>query len=45
MISHLPGLMLIPMKPGTNGLPIPGVDAEVVDEKGEPVAPGRRGSS
>jgi acetyl-CoA synthetase len=43
MISHLPGLMLIPMKPGTNGMPIPGVDAEVVDEQGVPVKPGEKG--
>ncbi len=43
MIAHLPGLMLIPMKPGTNGLPIPGVDAEVVDDKGEPVKHGEKG--
>ena len=44
MISILPGLSLIPMKAGTNGLPIPGVDADVVDEKGDSVSPGRRGS-
>jgi acetyl-CoA synthetase len=43
MVSHLPGLMLIPMKPGTNGLPIPGIDADVVDEKGEPVPLGKKG--
>jgi len=43
MISHLPGLALIPLKPGTNGLPIPGVDAEVVDDKGEPVPLGQKG--
>jgi acetyl-CoA synthetase len=38
LISHLPGLLLIPMKPGTNGLPLPGIDADVVDERGERVA-------
>ncbi len=43
MISILPGLMLIPMKPGANGLPIPGIDAEVVDDKGDPVAHGEKG--
>ena len=43
MISQLPGLMLIPMKPGANGLPIPGVDADVVDEKGDSVAPRAKG--
>ena len=43
MISHAPGLMLVPLKPGTNGMPLPGVDADVVDENGEPVKPGERG--
>jgi len=43
MISHLPGLKLLPMKPGTNGLPIPGVDADVVDDDGEPVGRGQKG--
>lgn len=43
IVSHLPGLMLLPMKPGTNGLPIPGVDADVVDDAGQPVAPGEKG--
>ncbi|MDG7020308.1 MAG: acetate--CoA ligase [Nitrososphaerota archaeon] len=43
MVSHLPGLKLLPMKPGTNGLPIPGVDADVVDEGGQPVGPGEKG--
>jgi acetyl-CoA synthetase len=43
MISIVPGLMLIPMKPGTNGLPIPGVKADVVDENGISVAPGKKG--
>src|SRR5438445_363243 len=43
MISHLPGLMLVPLKPGTNGLPIPGVDADVVDDKGESVGPKQKG--
>ncbi|AHC50804.1 3-hydroxypropionyl-CoA synthetase [Sulfolobus acidocaldarius SUSAZ] len=36
MISHLPGLYLIPMKPGTNGMPIMGVEADVVNEDGKP---------
>lgn len=43
MISILPGLALVPMKAGANGFPIPGVDADVVDEKGEPVSAGARG--
>jgi acetyl-CoA synthetase len=43
MISNLPGLKLTPMKPGANGLPIPGVKADVVDEAGASVAPGKKG--
>jgi acetyl-CoA synthetase len=43
LVSHLPGYLLTPLKPGTNGLPIPGVDAAVVDEHGNPVKPGERG--
>ena len=38
MISITPGGEMIPMKPGTNGLPIPGIDADVVDESGRPAA-------
>ncbi|MFP3202035.1 MAG: acetate--CoA ligase [Sulfolobus sp.] len=43
MISHLPGLQLIPLKPGTNGMPLPGVDADVFDENGNPTNAGQRG--
>ncbi|MFP3225885.1 MAG: acetate--CoA ligase [Sulfolobaceae archaeon] len=43
MISHLPGLQLIPLKPGTNGMPLPGVDADVFDENGKPTNAGQRG--
>ena len=43
MISHLPGLMLIPLKAGANGLPIPGIDADVVDEHGKSVEPRKKG--
>ncbi len=43
MVSSLPGLQLIPMKPGSNGLPIPGVKADIVDENGASVAPGKKG--
>ncbi|ABW01104.1 acetate--CoA ligase [Caldivirga maquilingensis] len=42
LISHAPGLALIPLKPGTNGLPLPGIDADVVDDEGKPVQ-GKRG--
>ena len=43
VVSHLPGYLLTPLKPGTNGLPILGVYAAVVDEHGNPVKPGERG--
>ncbi|MBE3588490.1 MAG: acetate--CoA ligase [Thermoanaerobacteraceae bacterium] len=38
------GLGMIPIKPGSAGVPVPGVIAEVVDDKeGKPVAPGEKG--
>ncbi len=43
MISAAPGIELLPLKPGAAGLPLPGIDAAVVDERGEPVAPGEKG--
>lgn len=43
LISHAPGLYLTPLKPGTNGYPLPGIDADVVDENGHPVKAGERG--
>ncbi|MCS7142741.1 MAG: acetate--CoA ligase [Aigarchaeota archaeon] len=43
LICHTPGSYLIPMKPGTNGLPMLGIDADVVDENGNSVPPGMKG--
>lgn len=43
LVSHTPGLYMVPMKPGTNGFPIPGIDAEVVTDQGEPQKPLERG--
>jgi|GEM_PF-7872 len=43
MISHAPGLYLVPMKPGANGPPLFGVEAEVVDHNGNPAPPGLKG--
>lgn len=37
MISSLPGIETIPLKPGSGSLPIPGVDLAVVDENGKEV--------
>ncbi len=43
MISPAPGIGLVPLKPGSATYPLPGIDAEVVDENGKPVPPGVRG--
>ena len=40
-IATLPGVT--PMKPGAVGPPLPGIDASVVGEDGDPVAPGESG--
>ena len=41
MVSTLPGVGT--MKPGSAGPPLPGIDAQVVDESGEEVGAGRAG--
>jgi acetyl-CoA synthetase len=43
MVSNAPGLSLVPMKPGSATYPLPGIDADVVDEHGAPAAPGAKG--
>jgi acetyl-CoA synthetase len=43
MISNTPGIELMPMKPGSAGFPLLGIDADVVDDTGKPTAPGQRG--
>ncbi|MFB5611430.1 MAG: AMP-binding protein, partial [Nitrosopumilaceae archaeon] len=43
MISPLPGLETIPLKPGSGTRPIPGVSISVVDENGVDVAPNKKG--
>ncbi len=43
MISHLPGIALVPLKPGTNGFPIFGVSANVYREDGSVAKPGEKG--
>ena len=43
LISPLPGLETIPLKPGSGTLAIPGVDMGVVDEDGREVAAGTKG--
>ena len=43
LISPLPGLETIPLKPGSGARPIPGVDISVVDENGVDVPPNTKG--
>ena len=43
MISPLPGLETIPLKPGSATLPIPGVDISVVDEFGSEIPNNTKG--
>ena len=43
MISHTPGWKLVPLKPGTNGLPIPGVSADVYRADGKRASDGEKG--
>jgi acetyl-CoA synthetase len=43
IISPLPGLETIPLKPGSATLPIPGIDVAVVDESGKEVSPETKG--
>src|SRR3989475_9820697 len=43
MISPSPKLGLVALKPGSATFPLPGIDAEVVDEKGESLPPGQKG--
>ncbi len=43
LISPLPGLETIPLKPGSGTLPIPGVHITVVDENGDDVPPNTKG--
>lgn len=43
LISSLPGIETIPLKPGSGTLPIPGVNITVVDENGAEVAANTKG--
>jgi len=37
------GLCMLPVKPGSAGIPMPGIEAAVVTTEGEPCAPGEKG--
>jgi acetyl-CoA synthetase len=43
MIAPAPGIQPLPLKPGSACLPLPGVDAVILTEAGEPALPGERG--
>jgi acetyl-CoA synthetase len=43
MIAPLSGIELVPLKPGSATLPLPSVDAQVYDEKGQPTQAGTKG--
>lgn len=43
MITPLPGIETIPLKPGSAAFPVPGVDLAVVDDAGAEVAAGTKG--
>ena len=43
MISPTLGIECIPLKPGSAVFPLPGIDADVVNEDGKPVPPQERG--
>ena len=43
LISALPGLETVPLKPGSGTRPIPGVNIAVVDENGDDVLPNTKG--
>src|SRR4030067_30669 len=43
MIAPLSGIELVPLKPASATLPLPSIQAEVYDEKGQPTQPGTKG--
>jgi len=43
LISPLPGIETLPLKPGSGTLPIPGVNIDVVDENGDNLPPNTKG--
>jgi len=44
LVGNPTGIALLPIKPGSAAIPLPGVDAEIVDDEGKPVAPGIEGT-
>jgi acetyl-CoA synthetase len=44
IVGNPSGIALLPIKPGSAAIPLPGVDADIVDDEGKPVAPGIEGT-
>jgi len=44
LVGNPCGIVLLPIKPGSATIPLPGVDAEIVDEEGKPVQAGVEGT-
>jgi len=44
MVGNPYGIALLPIKPGSAAIPLPGIDAEIVDEEGKPVPAGVEGT-
>ncbi|MCU7787585.1 AMP-binding protein [Pyrobaculum sp. 3827-6] len=45
LVKDMPqGLEFMQIKPGSAGVPLPGVEVDVVDEKGNPLPPGQKGT-
>lgn len=43
MVGNPCGIVMLPIKPGSAGIPLPGVDADVVDNEGKSMPPGVKG--
>lgn len=43
MTGYPHGIAMIPIKPGSAGIPLPGIDGDVVDENGRSLPPGQEG--
>jgi acetyl-CoA synthetase len=44
IVGNPAGIALLPIKPGSATIPLPGVEADIVDENGKPVAAGVEGT-
>lgn len=43
MVGYPYGIAMSPIKPGSAGIPLPGIEGDVVDEKGRSLPPGKEG--